>query len=72
MHDELLKKYQGQHVALYQGQVVDHDEDASRLERRVREQFNWVPVLVAPVRPGPRRDDALDWRLDRGCQLKEA
>ena len=56
MHDELVEKYQGQHVALYQGQVVDHDEDASRLDRRVRERFGWSPVLIAPVRPGPRRD----------------
>lgn len=56
MHDELLKKYRGQHVALYQGEVVDHDEDASRLEKRIRERFGWLPVLIAPVRPGSRRD----------------
>jgi len=56
MHDELLIKYPGQHVALHQGKVVDHDEDASRLEKRIREQFGWLPVLIAPVRPGPRRD----------------
>jgi hypothetical protein len=55
MHDDLVKKYQGEHVALYQGEVVDHDEDASRLERRVREQFGELPVLIAPVKPGPRR-----------------
>ncbi|MEA3340325.1 MAG: DUF5678 domain-containing protein [Chloroflexota bacterium] len=56
MHDKLVEKYQGQHVALHRGQVVDHDEDASRLDRRVREQFGWSPVLIAPVRPVPRRD----------------
>ena len=54
MHDELVKEYQGEHVALYKGQVVDHDEDASHLERRVREQFGELPVLIAPVKPGPR------------------
>ena len=56
MHDELVKKYKGQHVALHQGRVVDHDEDASRLDKRVREQFGWLPVLIAPVRAGPLRD----------------
>jgi len=40
----------------YQGQVVDHDADAASLEQRVREQFGELPVLIAPVRPGPRRD----------------
>ena len=56
MHDELVGKYEGEHIALYQGRVVDHDEDASRLERKVREQFGELPVLIAPVTPRPRRD----------------
>ena len=60
MHSELLQTYAGQHVAMYQGQVVDHEVDASRLEKRVRERFGPLPVLIAPVRPGPRRD--LRWR----------
>lgn len=56
MHDELVKKHEGEHVALYQGEVVDHDEDASRLERRVRKQRGELPVLIAPVTRRPRRD----------------
>jgi len=40
MRDELLKVYLGQHVALYQGKLVDHDEDAARLEKRVRERYH--------------------------------
>jgi len=56
MHDELVRKYEGEHVAVYQGSVVDHDEDASRLERRVRAHFGELPVLIAPVTPRPRRD----------------
>jgi len=59
MHDELVKMHLGQHIALYQGQVVDHDEDVSRLERRVQERFGSLPVLIAPVSRGPRRD--LHW-----------
>jgi len=56
MHDELLKRYQGQHVALYQGEVVDHDENASRLAERIHERFGWLPVLIAPVKPESHRD----------------
>ncbi len=56
MHEQLLSAYEGQHVAMYQGEVVDHDQDASRLEKRIRERFAWLPVLIAPVKPGPRRD----------------
>ena len=56
MHDELVKEYEGEHVALYQGEIVSHDVDASRLERRVREQFGELPVLIAPVAGRPRRD----------------
>jgi hypothetical protein len=56
MHDELVRRYEGEHVAVYQGSVVDHDEDASRLERRVRARFGELPVLIAPVTPRPRRD----------------
>jgi len=66
MHDELLEKYSGQHVALFRGQVIDHDRDASRLGKRMRKRFDSLPVLIAPVRPGPRRD--LRWlggRFDR-------
>lgn len=55
-HQELLRAYPGQHVALYQGQVVDHDDDVTRLEKRVRERFGLLPVLIAPVRPGSPRD----------------
>jgi len=56
MHDELLKEYQGQHIALYQSKVVDHDKDASRLAKRIHERFGWLPVLIAPVKPEPRQD----------------
>ena len=56
MHKELLQSYPGEHVALYQGQVVDHDANAASLEKRVQERFGITPVLIAPVRPGPRRD----------------
>ena len=56
MHDELVSKYEGEHVALYQGEIVSHDADASTLERRVREEYGELPVLIAPVAARPRRD----------------
>jgi len=60
MHAQLLASYAGDYVALYKGQVVDHDPDVTRLEGRVRERLGSAPVLIAPVRPEPRRD--LVWR----------
>lgn len=56
MQDDLFEAYPGQYVALYQGQVVAHDEDLVRLEEQVREQFGPLPVLIAPVSQRSRRD----------------
>lgn len=58
-YDDLLAQYAGQHVAMYQGEVVDHDADAAVLEKRVRLRFGRLPVLIAPVGPGLRRE--LQW-----------
>ena len=63
MYEQLRAQYIGQYVALYQGSVVDHDADVSRLEQRVRERFGLLPVLIAPVEPAPPRE--LQWRGGR-------
>ncbi|PKO22064.1 MAG: hypothetical protein CVU38_11385 [Chloroflexi bacterium HGW-Chloroflexi-1] len=63
MHDELLSKFTGQYVAMFHGDVIDYGPDASILEQRVRERLGLLPVLIAPVEPGPRRD--LRWRGGR-------
>ena len=66
MYDDLLKAYPGEYIALYQGEVADHDKDVSRLEERVRERFGLLPVLIARVNPQLRRE--LRWlggRIDR-------
>jgi len=60
---ELARVYPRQAVALYQGEVVDHDADLAALEARVRERFGLLPVLVAPVDPPPPRE--LHWRGGR-------
>lgn len=62
-HEALLAQYSGQHVAMRQGKVVDHDSDVSRLDARIRDRFGLLPVLIAPVTPAPRRD--IQWRGGR-------
>ena len=49
MHGELKAKYLGQHVAIHDGQVVDHDADPTALVQRVRVRFGRIPVLVTQV-----------------------
>ena len=52
MHSELLSQgYEGKWVAVYQGKVVDVDEDCGALVRRVREKFGYVPVYIQKVQP---------------------
>ena len=63
MHAQLLAQYANHHVAVYEGEVVDHDRDARRLEARIRERFGATPVLIAQVSPRARRD--LRWRGGR-------
>jgi hypothetical protein len=62
-HDDLLGAYSGQHVAMRQGSVVDHDSDVSLLEARVRDRFGLLPVLIAPVTATFRPE--LHWRGGR-------
>ena len=45
MHPELVKKYLGQYVAIYQGQLVDHDADPVALHRRVAAEFPHKTLL---------------------------
>jgi hypothetical protein len=52
MHSELLAKgYEGKWVAVYQGKVVDADEEERVLLKRVREKFGYVPVYIQRVLP---------------------
>jgi hypothetical protein len=63
MHEQLRAQYIGQHDAVYQGSVVDHDAVVSRLEQRMCERSGPLPVLIAPVEPAPPRE--LQWRGGR-------
>ena len=55
-HADLVARYHGEYVAMHQGQVVDHDANVVRLERRVAERFGESAVLIAPVTDASRRD----------------
>ena len=69
MQDELLAQYPGQHVAIYNRNVFDHDTEAARLELRVRQRFGPLPVLIAPVMPGELSE--LHWRGGRFASLDD-
>ena len=65
MQADLLARYPGEHVAVHQGQVVDHDPDVVRLEQRVAEQWGESAILIAPVTDKPRRDlSTVSFRLE--------
>ena len=55
MHAELVEKYLGQYVAIYDGKVVDHDEDFQSLHSRIRQRFGRQPVLLRRVTAEPER-----------------
>lgn len=55
MHSDLLEKYEGQFVAVYQGQVIDHDANDLELSERVRLKLPSEVVLVRQVLPQPER-----------------
>ena len=63
MQEELVKLYLGHFVAIYHGEVVDHDLNVSLLEQRVRKRFGLLPVLIAPVKSQIK--DEIRWRGGR-------
>lgn len=53
MHVELKQNYLGQHVAIYKGQLIDHDSDVVMLVRRIRQRLGRLPVLIVQVEEKP-------------------
>lgn len=49
MHPKLKKTHLGQHVAIYEGRLIDFDQDYDTLTRRIDtqypEQFVWVSTV---------------------------
>jgi hypothetical protein len=56
MHAELKGKYLAQHVAIYEGRLIDHDTDAMTLVRRVEKQHGQAPVFITQVDNKPIRE----------------
>lgn len=50
-HAALLRQYLHQYVAIYQGQVIDHDADQLRLLTRIDRQYPATPILIRKVEP---------------------
>jgi len=38
-YDELVEKFDGEHVAIHKGDVVDHDKDLVKLVERVKGRY---------------------------------
>ncbi|MEZ4769696.1 MAG: hypothetical protein R2844_14855 [Caldilineales bacterium] len=51
MHANLLAAHEGEFVAVYQGEVIDHDVDELALSRRVRQRFPGAVILISQVLP---------------------
>lgn len=49
LHAELVQQYLHQYVAIYNRQLVDHDEDFQQLHARIRQRFGQQPVLLRRV-----------------------
>ena len=56
MLSDLLKQYEGEYVAVHQGQVIDHDIDLRELHLRVFEVMGHAAVLLKKVTKQPERD----------------
>jgi hypothetical protein len=53
LHPALWQKYPGQHVAIYNGQLVDHDVDFAALYDRIDRQYPDEFVWLTQVKPEP-------------------
>ena len=59
LYVDLKSKYLGQHVAIHDGNLVDHDADPVVLVRRVRQRFGHAPILIRQVEEQPDREFVL-------------
>jgi argonaute-like protein implicated in RNA metabolism and viral defense len=53
LRPELLTLYAGQYVAIYQGKVIDHDNDKLALVARIDEKYPSQVILVKLVTSEP-------------------
>jgi hypothetical protein len=50
-HAQILEKYRGEFIAMYQGEIVDHDSEMRALYLRIDERFPDETVLMKQVKP---------------------
>jgi hypothetical protein len=55
LHPELKENFLGKSVAIYQGQLVDVDDDYGELYKRIRSKYPDVFVWLTTVREEPIR-----------------
>lgn len=55
LHSELWQRYPGQHVAIHNGQIIDHDVDGIALSRRIYGRYPDTFVLIRQVNSAPER-----------------
>lgn len=55
LHANLWVQYPNHHVAIYQGKLVDHDQDGIALSRRIYARYPDEFVLIKQVEPQPER-----------------
>ena len=63
LHKTLLDKYPGHHVAIFNGEMVDHDVNGVALSTRVYQSYPDVFVLIRKVEQEP--DPVLYFRSPR-------
>ena len=49
MHARLLDENEGQYVAMFQGQLIDHDQDVLALAERIERDYSGDVVLITKV-----------------------
>ena len=68
LHPKLVQHYLGEHVAIYNGELVGHAADRRALTRRVRQKYGDAVVLITPVEQAPEREFLLTSpRFERGA-----
>ena len=56
LHPSLLENYPNHYVAIYQGQLIDHDVNKLALYERIEETYPSEFVLMRPVQAQPERE----------------
>jgi len=70
MFDELIQKYENQHVVIYQGKVVMSGDEKIELWKRAIEQLGSVPFFIHLVSRKPERVRRLPSSLYFGRRIK--